>query len=407
MPAAPNAIAITRALETVMRNDRGRLVAALIARLRDFQLAEDALQEACMSALTHWGRTGLPASPQGWLLRVAPRKAIDRLRGGKREARTAAAAALLAVEEASQTEPEMIIDERLRLIFTCCHPALDPKSRIALTLRTLGGLSTPEIARAFLDQDRAMGQRLSRAKAKIAAARIPFVVPGPQDWTERLNSVLTVIYLIFNAGYTMGPSEGRDLCEEAIYLGRMVDALRAGEAEVEGCLALMLLTHARKPARMDAKGETVALNDQDRSLWDHTVWADGQAVLETAITRQDPGPFQIKAAIAACHGADGSDWRQIARLYHGLMRYEPTPVIALNHAVAVAEADGSEAGLLALAPLAEALDGYQPFHAAHADLLSRNGQTEAALASYDRAIALAASFADVRFLEQRRARLMS
>jgi RNA polymerase sigma factor (sigma-70 family) len=404
--AASQAIAVTQALEAVLRNDRGRLTAALIARLRDFQLAEEALQEASISALSHWGRSGLPASPQGWLLKVALRKAIDRLRSAKRETRNAADIALLAEEEASDMTPESIPDERLRLIFTCCHPALDEKSRVALTLRTLGGLSTPEIARAFLDQDTTMGQRISRAKSKIAAARIPFVVPGPEEWPGRLDSVLTVIYLIFNAGYTVGPSADRDLCHEAIYLARMVDSLRPGEAEVEGCLALMVLTHARRNARLNAAGESIALGDQDRGLWDHAALAEGTAILDAAMARRNPGPFQIKAAIAACHQPDGSDWPQIAMLYKGLMRHEPTPVIALNLAVALAEAEGAQAGIAILNPLTAELADYQPFHATRAELLARTGQIEAALEAYDRAITLAASSADARFLGQRRARLL-
>ena len=404
--AALNVNAVTTAIDAVMRNDRGRLVAALIARLGDFQLAEEALQEACISALLHWGRSGLPASPQGWLLRVALRKAIDRLRGAKREGRKAADIAILAVQEASDMTPEAIPDERLRLIFTCCHPALDEKSRLALTLRTVGGLSTPKIARAFLDQDTTMGQRISRAKSKIAAAGIPFVVPGPEEWPGRLNSVLTVIYLIFNAGYTAGPTADRNLCDEAIYLARMVDALRHGEAEVEGCLALMILTNARRLARLNADGESITLADQDRKLWDHVALAEGVAVLDAAMARHSSGPFQIKAAIAACHQPAGSDWPQIALLYRGLMRHEPTPVVALNHAVALAEAQGAGAGLAAMEALATPLDDYQPFHAARADLLARTGRTEDALVAYDRAIALAASSADARFLGQRRALLL-
>lgn len=407
MTAAPSAIAITRALEAVMRNDRGRLVAALIARLRNFQLAEDALQEAAVSALSHWGRSGLPASPHGWLLRVALRKAIDRLRATHRDDRKAADIAILADQEASDMSPDLIPDERLRLIFTCCHPALDEKSRVALTLRTLGGLTTPEIARAFLDQDTTMGQRLSRAKSRITAAGIPFAVPGPEDWADRLNSVLTVIYLIFNAGYTAGPSEARDLCDEAIYLARMVNALRPGEAEVEGCLALLLLTHSRQAARVNKGGETIALAEQDRTLWNDAARSDGQSTLEIALARGRPGPFQIKAAIAACHAPESSDWPQIAALYTALLRHEATPVVALNHAVAMAEATGPEAGLAALDRLADALDAYQPYHAARAALLARAGQRELAILAYARAIALAASAADARFLSQRRDRLLN
>jgi RNA polymerase sigma factor (sigma-70 family) len=402
MSAAPQAIAVTRAVEAVMRNDRGRLIAALIARLRDFQLAEDALQEAAMSALVHWGRTGLPSSPQGWLLRVALRKAIDRLRSGAREGRKAADLAVLAIEEASETDPDMIADDRLRLIFTCCHPALEMKSRVALTLRTLGGLTTPEIARAFLDAETTMGQRLSRAKTKIAAAGIPYRVPDPEDWPDRLNSVLTVVYLIFNAGYTAGPGLDRDLCEEAVYLCRMLATLAPGDAEVSGALALLLLTHARRAARTGPDGATVPLTEQDRCLWDHAMIADGLGLLDAAVALRSPGPFQIKAAIAACQVSDPPDWPQIAALYAGLYAHEPTPVIRLNHAVAVAEAGDLAAALTAIGDLGASLGDYQPYHAARAEFLARSGQTDGAAASYDRAIALAASPADAAFLTRRR-----
>jgi RNA polymerase sigma factor (sigma-70 family) len=402
--AAPEAIAVTKALEAVMRNDRGRLMAALISRLRDFQLAEEALQEAAISALSHWGRVGLPSSPQGWLLKVALRKAIDRLRGGARETRKAAELAHFVGEEADESEPEMIPDQRLRLIFTCCHPALDPKSRVALTLRTLGGLTTGEIARAFLDAEPTMGQRLSRAKAKISAAGIPFKVPDPEDLPDRLNSVLTVVYLIFNAGYTVGPSLDRDLCVEAIFLARMLNLLQPGEAEVEGCLALLLITHARRAARL-ANDETVALTDQDRSLWDMPMLAEGLAILDAAMGRRAPGPFQIKAAIAACQSQSPPDWPQIAALYMGLYRYEPTPIIHLNQTVAMAEAGHLQVAIAALQALADPLADYQPYHAACAEYLGRAGQTDAALAAYERAIDMAASPADAAFLTRRRASL--
>lgn len=403
MPAS-DAIAVTNALNAVLRTDRGRLLAALISRLRDFQLAEDALQDASISALAHWGRTGLPASPQGWLLRVALRKAIDRLRSTARDTRNTADLAQLAEEEAADMDPDLIPDDRLRLIFTCCHPAIDPKSRVALTLRTVAGLTTPEIARAFLDNDTTMGQRLSRAKSKIAVARIPFAVPGPDDWPDRLQSVLAVVYLIFNAGYTAGPTADRDLCAEAIWLARLIDRLRPDQPETEGCLALLLITHARRAARSNAGG-TVALTDQDRALWDHAAIAEGLALIDRAMARRAAGPYQIKAAIAACHITQPApDWPQIAALYARLRQIEPTPVIALNHAVAVAEAGAPEPALAALAALADVLDGYQPYHAARADLLFRLGHLTDARAAYDRAIALAASAADIAFLVQRRDR---
>ncbi len=389
-----------------MRNDRGRLIAALISRLRDFQLAEEALQEAAISALSHWGRVGLPSSPQGWLLKAALRKAIDRLRGGARESRKAAELAHFVGVEADESEPEMIPDQRLRLIFTCCHPALDPKSRVALTLRTLGGLTTGEIARAFLDTEPTMGQRLSRAKAKISAAGIPFKLPEAEDLPARLNSVLTVVYLIFNAGYTVGPAQGRDLCAEAIFLARMLNALQPGEAEVEGGLALLLITHARRAARLSG-GETVALTDQDRALWDMSMLAEGLALLDIAMARRASGPFQIKAAIAACQSKSPPDWPQIAALYAGLYRHEPTPIIHLNHAVALAEAGHLPTALAALAALAEPLADYQPYHAACAEYLARLGRTSAALTAYTRAIALAASPADAAFLTRRRNLLLA
>jgi RNA polymerase sigma-70 factor (ECF subfamily) len=337
---------------------------------------------------------------------VALRKAIDRLRGGAREVRKAADLAALAPDEADDTEPDMIPDDRLRLIFTCCHPALDPKSRVALTLRTLGGLTTAEIARAFLDAEPTMGQRLSRAKAKIAAAGIPFKLPEAEDLPERLNSVLTVVYLIFNAGYTVGPVLDRDLCAEAIFFARLLTRLRPGEAETEGCLALLLITHARRAARMSA-GLTVALADQDRALWDHAMLEEGLAVLDTALARARPGPFQIKAAIAACQCQRPADWAQIAGLYAALHVLEPTPVIRLNRAVALAEAGALAPALAELGALGGELAAYQPYHAARAELLARAGDSAAARGAYDLAIALAASPADAAFLTRRRDRLRS
>ncbi len=404
--AAPAAIAATRAVEAVLRNDRGRLLSALIARLRDFQLAEDALQEAALSAVTHWGRSGPPASPQGWLLKVALRKALDRIRAQGRETRRAADQAILARAEAAEDEMPDIPDDRLRLIFTCCHPALEEKSRVALTLRTLCGLATPEVAAVFLDAEPTMGQRLSRAKAKIAAAGIAFAVPGPEDWPARLSSVLTVIYLIFTRGYALGPGAPRDLCEEAVFLARLLAALRPDEPEIEGCLALLLLTHARAAARIDPDGATVALADQDRALWSAPMIAEGRALLDRALARRRPGAFQIKAAIAALHCAEGTpDWPQIAALYHALLQHEPGPVVRLNHAVAWAEAQGPEAGLALLQGLGSELQDYQPYHAARAEFLFRAGDIPAARAAYDRAIDLAPSAADRAFLDRRRARL--
>ncbi len=397
------------ALVDALRADRGRLLAALIARTGDFQLAEDALQDAVESALTHWARSGAPASPQGWLLRVGWRKAIDRLRASARSDRRVVDLTLLTPDEAIDAAPEDIPDERLRLIFTCCHPALDPKSRVALTLRTLGGLTTPEIARAFLDRETTMGQRLSRARAKIATAGIPFVVPGPEAWAERLDSVLTVIYLIFNEGYSASAGDGPlrpSLCEEAIFLADLVNHLKPGEAEVEGLLSLMLLTHARSRARLDPKGNVVALEAQDRALWDQPAIARGLELLDGAVARRLPGPFQIKAAIAALHVTavrGATDWRQIVLLYDSLLRMEPSPVVQVNRAVALAEAGQPEAALREIEPLLPTLADYQPFHAARAELLARIGRSADSLAAFDRAIALAPNAADAAFLGKRRA----
>lgn len=384
-----------------LRADRGRILAALIARVRDFQLAEDALHDAATSALAHWARTGTPARPEAWLIRVAFRKAIDRLRATARDAARDTALAVLARDE-TEEDPAVIPDDRLRLIFTCCHPALDPKSRVALTLRTIGGLSTAEIARAFLDAEPTMGQRLSRAKAKIGAAGIPFRIPEPEDWPDRLNSVLTVVYLIYNAGYTYGPTTGHDLCQEAIFLARLLVTLAPEVAEVEGCLALLLLTHARALARISADGISLPPAQQDRSHWDAAMLAEGLATLDRAVVRRNPGSFQIKAAIAALHTAPGGpDWPQIAALYTRLHDYEPTAVIRLNHAVAVAEAGHLDQALSLIGPLAPELSAYQPFHAARAELLARAGQGSEARAAYARAIAMASSPADCAFLKAR------
>lgn len=401
--AASGALAATKALESLAREDRGRLLSALIARLHDFSLAEEALQDAMISAVSHWGRAGVPSAPVNWLLKVAYRKAIDRLRQARSQARLAGDLVPLLGDEADDEETEMIPDNRLRLIFTCCHPAIEQKSQIALTLRTIGGLSTVEIARAFLDQEATMGQRLSRAKAKIAAAGIPFSVPEPPEWPQRLNAVLGVVYLIFNAGYSAGPTTERDLAEEAIWLGRLINRLRPSDAEIEGFCALMLLTHARRAARTDQNGVTVPLARQDRRLWDHVMIAEGIALVERALSRGRPGPYQIKAAIAACHcESNTSDWPQIVALYTVLLHHEPTAIVRLNRAVALAEVGKLEQGMAELLLLEDELMDYQPFHAAQAELFSRQGRTSEAKRAYAKAIALAHSSADAGLLAQRR-----
>lgn len=397
---------IEAALAQAMQQDRGRLLAALIARTGDFQRSEDALQEAAASALVHWGRAGVPASPTAWLLRAALRKAIDGYRRDATLSRHRDAIAVLAEEEAAEPDPQAIPDDRLRLIFTCCHPALEEKTRIALTLRSLCGLTTAQVAAVFLDAEPAMGQRLSRAKAKIAAARIPYAVPGPEDLPARLNSVLTVVYLIFTAGYAQGPKAGVDLCTEAIFLARLLVQLAPDQPEVEAALALLLLTQSRAAARVGQDGRTIPPALQDRALWNAGQRAEGLQLLDQAIARHRPGPFQLKAAIAALHAAEGApDWTQIAALYARLHQFEPTPVIALNHAVALAESGQLAQALAQVQRLGPQLDGYQPYHSTRADLLARSGNSAAARPDYLRAIELAAFEADRSFLHSRLAAL--
>lgn len=398
-------IAVAKELDRVMRSDRGRLIAALAAGLRDLSLAEDVLQEAAVSALGHWGRSGLPRSPQGWLLQVARRKAIDKLRSAKRSKLHAETIAILASDDAAP-ETDAIPDQRLRLIFACCHPALEPKSRVALTLRTVCGLTTPEIARAFLDNDTTMGQRISRAKAKISAAGIPFAVPEPELWPTRLDAVLTTVYLIFTTGYVAGPNEPRDLCREAEYLMRLIDQLRPEDAEIEGALAMMLLTAARRSARIGNDGASLPPADQDRALWDSARIVEGRAILARAMGRRAVGPFQIKAAIADCQMAEpGPDWPQIAALYRALHQYEPTAVVALNSAVAMAEAGQTEPALELIENLADQLSNYQPWHAARAALLTKTGDFANAAVAYRQAIASAPGQAEATFLKLRLAAL--
>jgi RNA polymerase sigma-70 factor (ECF subfamily) len=401
--AAPDP-ALIAILDQTLRADRGRILAALIARVGDFQLAEDALQDAGTSALVHWGRSGPPARPEAWLIRVAFRKAIDRLRDSARDARQFRALVVLSIDEAVE-EPELIQDDRMRLIFTCCHPALEPKSRVALTLRTIAGLSTAEIARAFLDSEPTMAQRLTRAKTKLREAGIAFDVPGPEDWPGRLQSVLAVVYLILDAGYTAGPDEARDLCAEAVFLARLLTQLAPDDPEIAGCLALLLVTHARHAARA-VGGVTVALSDQDRALWDRNAIEQGLLLLQSAMARRRPGPYQIKGAIAACQVQDGGpDWPQIALLYDSLYRLEPTPVVQLNRAVALAETGLLPHALDLLGQLGAQLQDYQPFHAARAEYLARAGQIRQSHNAYDRALDLTTSVADATFLRQRRAAL--
>ncbi|HGG05197.1 MAG TPA: RNA polymerase sigma factor [Aliiroseovarius sp.] len=396
-------------INDLARRDRGRLLAGLIRHLGDFQLAEECLQEALVSAVTHWGRSGFPDNPQGWLMRVAKRKAIDRLRRDASFQRRVAEIAVLAQEDAAWEDAPDIADERLRLIFTCCHPALEAKSRVALTLRLIGGLTTEEIARAFLDKTPAMAARLTRAKAKIKAAGIPYKVPEGPDMAARLAAVLDVIYLIYNEGYAATSGQGQmrnDLSEEALYLARLVVNLAPDQAEAAGLLALIMLSHARRMARQGADGAYVPLDLQDRSLWDQDLCREGIALIETTLAQGQVGPFQVQAAIAALHAQaprpEATDWPQIVALYQLLTRMIPGPVVSLNLAVARAMAEGVELGLAELEALGEPLEDYQPFHAARADLLRRSGQMGAARAAYDRAIALSRIESERAFLRSRR-----
>lgn len=398
--ASSKAIAVAKVLDAVMRSDRGRLLAALVATLRNLSLAEEALQEAAVSALSHWGRSGVPHSPQAWLLTVARRKALDRLRGAKRETQKADALSLFIAE--AEAEADDIPDERLRLIFACCHPALEMKSRVALTLRTVCGLTTGEIAAVFLDQEPTMGQRLSRAKAKIAATGIRFEVPDAEHWPARLDAVLTTIYLIFTTGYVAGPDESRDLCAEAEFLLRLVNRLHPDDAEIEGALAMVLLTAARRAARIATDGASLPPAEQDRSLWDQARIKEGRALLAHAMQRRNAGPFQIKAAIADCQMADPApDWPQIALLYQSLLRHETTPVVVLNAAVAAAEAGEAGRALSVVEGLADELGNYQPWHAARAALLAMNGHIAEAASAYRIAIETAPNAADALFLKRR------
>ncbi|MEM7719506.1 MAG: sigma-70 family RNA polymerase sigma factor [Pseudomonadota bacterium] len=401
---------LSEQITQIVRADRGRLLSALIRSVGRFELAEDALQEAMVRAVVHWGRSGLPRRPDAWLLQVARRVAIDRLRKQARHQKAAPDIQYLIEEDEADRAADApdIPDERLRLIFTCCHPALEEKTRIALTLRTVGGLTTAEIARAFLDKDTAMGQRLSRAKAKIATAGIPFAVPDPSAWDNRLNSVLSVIYLIFNEGWTAGPGDTplrTGLCSEAIWLARLMIALAPKEPEIEGLLALMLLNHARHAARFDGAHGLIALDAQDRALWDDDLLKEGLALLDQAVARRVPGPFQIQAAISALHvQAETSktiDWPQILLLYNRLLALAPSPVVALNRAVAMAETGALEAARRCLSDLEGALVNYQPFHAARADLARQAGDIKTARDAYKTAIDLSRNAAEKEWLKRR------
>ncbi|WP_028925520.1 RNA polymerase sigma factor [Pseudonocardia acaciae] len=401
--------AVTRA----HREQWARVVAALTRRFGDLDIAEEAAAEAFATAVERWPADGVPPNPGAWLTTTATRKAIDRIRrenkrdDKQREARM--------VHDDDPPEPlGALDDERLRLIFTCCHPALAMQTRVALTLRMVGGLTMPEIARAFLVTEAAMGQRITRAKSKIKAARIPYRVPAPEDLPARVRGVLAVLYLVFNEGYlATGPDTDpvrHDLTAEAIRLTRLVRALMPTDGEVAGLLALMLLTEARRTARVSAAGELVPLGEQDRSAWDAGLIAEGHQLMhERLASGEAPGRYQILAAINAVHTSArdvrDTDWSQVVALYDQLVRLDPSPIIALNRAIAVAERDGPEVGLAAVDTLGDNLAGYHAYHATRAELLRRLGVGRESRAAYDRAIELAGNTAETAYLSRRRAAL--
>ncbi len=405
------------AVDSVYNSDWGRIIATLIRSFGDFDVAEEAAQEAFAAAVNQWRSEGVPDSPAAWIIQTAKHKAIDRLRRQTRfqEKVESYASELSSTTEQPDYDPNQLPDDRLRLIFTCCHPALAPEAQVALTLRTLCGLETDEIARAFLVPTPTMAQRLVRAKRKIRDARVPYKIPDTNDMPERLDAVLTVIYLIFNEGYssTRGePLVRTDLCAEAIRLIRLVRTLMDPPSEATALLALILLHDSRRDARVDEAGDLIVLEEQDRSRWNQEQISEALPLVNEAL-RNNAGPFALQAAIAAEHckaaQAEETDWRQIVRLYDLLDRVQPSPIVSLNRAVAVAMVNGPRAGLALIDVLAEGgeLDGYHLLHAARADLLRRIGSSVEAAKSYDRALTLVTNASERRFLARRLREVLS
>jgi RNA polymerase sigma-70 factor, ECF subfamily len=404
---------VRAALTRAHHEEWARVVAALTRRFGDLDIAEEAAAEAFAAAVQRWPADGVPPNPGAWLTTTAHHKAIDRIRRENKRGDKQKQAQL--VYHQDPPEPAGVIeDERLRLIFTCCHPALAMETRVALTLRLVAGLTVPEIARACLVPETTIGQRITRAKAKIKAARIPYRVPSAQDLPARVSGVLTVLFLVFNEGYlATGPGTDpvrHDLTAEAIRVTRLIRALMPDDGEVAGLLALMLLTQARRAARVSASGELVTLGEQDRGTWDAAMIAEGhQLVRERLAARVAPGRYQILAAISAVHTSApdvrDTDWRQILALYDQLVRLDPSPVIALNRAIAVAELDGPQVALAAIDRLEDKLAGYHAYHATRADLLRRLGRSHQSRAAYDKAIELAGNTAETAYLTRRRDQL--